>query len=252
MNEQKFDKIFRDKLSGYSKEPAAEAFEKLESRFATKNRRARAQFSKLAATLLLVAISVYTVNRWNNESEKRESNISVLEPNNSDDFTSDIARISTPESENIASSRPEVHTVEPQISEEKEEIPTVSLLTSNAKTEKLQEPAGTIDALAQAKESPPALLEAPMDQEQTIETSGPEQPSTHKVTITYKKSPEPPNPMLALQKEQSNNGRRLKRIWKSITPGDISLAGIRATKDQLLAVNKKNKKKEPESRSKSN
>ena len=67
-------------------------------------------------------------------------------------------------------------------------------------------------------------------------------PVRPKVTITYKKSPEPPEPMLAFQAQPKKKSRVLKKLWvkaQTINFTEISLASIRGSKDEILAIDKK-------------
>ena len=75
-------------------------------------------------------------------------------------------------------------------------------------------------------------------------------PSKSKVTITYKRSPASPEPTLALQDSSEDKTKGLKKLWRkaqSLRYNDISLAGIRGTKDQILAFDRKDKTKESKS-----
>ena len=247
MNEQKFDEIFRDKLSGYSQQPTGEALQKLNSRFTARKRRAWLQFARLAAVLLLVAISIYVVNVVNSDDTADGLEIAEVTPEFSEIIRLDTLRISAPATDAIAQNQPE----EKDVSNISESNNPVKSTSNPAPTSEIESSATPEAMLATVEETANPLLEETGDQEPDLNITEGQEPVTtkRKVTITYKKSPEPPNPMLALQEDDKNKDKRLKRIWRSISPGAFTLAGIRATKDQLVAINKKNKNKEQESKS---
>ena len=76
MNEQKFDELFREKLANFSQAPSAGASSRLNDLLTAKKRRAGWKFARLAAAILLVAVSVYSIHRWTKTADN--SNVAPI------------------------------------------------------------------------------------------------------------------------------------------------------------------------------
>jgi hypothetical protein len=246
MNEQKFDELFREKLANFSQAPSTGASNQLNDLLAIRKRRAGWKFARLAAAILLVAVSVYSIHRWTKTA--------------ADDGVAAIAEIVD---DSPSPKRPQTQTRAPEVADKVEattnsspvQVPDrESSVASNGSNK--PQPANTANDAVKPQPSPLAAAKtvAPEPSSEDMSTIISEEatapsleteavtPKRQKVTITYKKSAAPPDPTLAMTPEpQQKNSGRLKRIWKNLNPGDISLAGFRATKDQILVINKRAK-----------
>jgi len=266
MNEQRFDELFRDKLENYSEMPSPEAFTKLDSKLNERKRGAWLNFAKLAAALIIVAVSVYIVRSWDNApptqiteqttyhnleqssgdlKENLQTPSAFPEANDPDKFYETIDQESADVSKKPIKAKSEKANSQFEVLEPKN-APEQKTKNQSKAVQDISSP-----ALALAKESPELLdieqLE-PSDQQNLSETESVKIPRP-KVTITYKKSPAPPEPTLALEAQSNQQPKGLKKVWRKAVSnyGEISLAGIRGTKDQLLAFERKNKTKESKS-----
>ncbi len=153
---------------------------------------------------------------------------------------------------------------DPQESPVKKEAPS-----KNSPQEATEKPANQIklmqspqtqvlaeDKSGQSSENPALNGVAQLEeQEQDINQQSEEQTSMdlakpRTVKITYKKSPSPPEPTLALVDEPQEKTSAVKRLWmkaQNLKNGQVGLAKIRSAKDQLLVIGKKKKEKEVKS-----
>ena len=260
MNEQRLDELFRDKLENYSEIPSPGALNKLNSKLNERKRGAWLNFAKLAAALIVIAVSVYIVQDWDNAQptpiteqtsytnpEQGPDNLKEKLQTTSDQNKLDETTNKNPVAVNRQTGKTKNDEATSQIKvPELKEIP-------EQKSENHSKPVQDISAptLTLAKESPEVL-----DIEQIEATESPQNLSAEsvkisrsKVTITYKRSPTPPEPTLALDAQTNEQPKGLKKVWRKAVSnyGEISLAGIRGTKDQLLAFERKNKTKESKS-----
>ena len=246
MNEQNIDKLFKEKLANYSKTPSADASNKLNDMFAARKRSIGWKFARFAATILLVAVSLYAVHRWSTTgtvdspepiAKTIESPAQQLPEINSPIATNEEKATNYSSSTDLES---------PKVTQ-----PNNESITDSGKTSPIVVNEAPSTAIALNSSEPVKIENKKIAEEheltieaetQTLPSEETPTPVRQKVTITYKKSSNPTDPMLALQPEpkQKNNGR-LKKIWKNLNPGDISLAGLRTTKDQILVINKRAK-----------
>jgi hypothetical protein len=240
MNEQQFDKLFQKKLVDYSQMPSEEALKKLDSRINRRHRGVVIQFSKVAATLLILAVSIYLIGNRNQQTEEKVAVISKEDISNSTTPTPMAAdSVKTGTKSDITTPRK----LDPK--------PSGSTLISNNEVKPdpgspEKSPAGEFNEKTNAMENSlavdlPVKIKQP-DQTATLK----QEPVRQKVTITYKRSLASPNPELASNEQDQRKNKILKGFWKTAVQVDqnISLAGIRATKDELLAINRRGKIKE--------
>lgn len=236
MKEQSFDKLFRDKLTGFTLTPPQGAGEQLNARLNQHQYRVWLKFSRVAAALVLLAVCVYLINNKTEQSEE----IIAQEIN---DPTTGKTPINT-------------ESVPPLVSDRKTDIIEVKDEKTPADKKVISQPQ---DELQLDKEQPielfaeeptvvaePKLPEAFAEKVATEDTETAE-PKRSKVTITYIRSDPAPAQELAMQDQVNQKPSGLKKLWKKAQMVDyqsFSLAGIRATKDELLAINKKDKTKE--------
>ena len=69
MNEQEIDKLFQKNLSGYTKVPSNRALEKIQGKIYDRRRATWIRFSRIAAAILLIAISVGIISKWDSSEE---------------------------------------------------------------------------------------------------------------------------------------------------------------------------------------
>jgi len=230
--------------------PSSVVGKKLDAKLKEKNRGVWIKFIRLAAALILVAVSVYVVRSWNhvpleestfqvvNDAEPTK-NEAIPIPHNSTDLS---------EEPNL----PLVNATEPI--EPIEDMPVKQEVQTSSKPSKHEPlkivPGPTLavtdqtDGIIEEKETnePPESLTT-----QEIEDLNASRP---KVTITYKRSPASPERTLTQHDPSDKKTKGLKKLWRkaqSFHNNDLSLAGIRGTKDEILAFDKKEKTKESKS-----
>ena len=253
MNEQRFDEIFREKLTGYSEMPSPEAGKKLSKQLKERKRSVWIQFTRLAAALTLIAVSVYVVQSWNDtphdELAQQTTSSTVPAKNVEKQIPQTPTALSVnPSSQEFSISKTE----EPSIEKNSEEPSTIKNVNPPE-----HQPVSVVTkpTLALTNEHDDLLKDERVgDSLETEQASDLEnkklKPSKSKVTITYKRSPASPEPTLALQDSSEHKTKGLKKLWRkaqSLRYNDISLAGIRGTKDQILAFDRKDKTKESKS-----
>lgn len=249
MNEQRLDEMFREKLAGYSEMPSPEAGRKLSNRLKEQKRGVWIQFARLAAVIALIAVSVYVVQSWNDTAQDegvpqvmsinkpaKNAGKEMPQPDQALLEKSSTQKINTPDFEEQG-----VNNL----------IKESSIINTHKQPER-QRPVSEVaePTLALTDEHKDILKNESIGKSpDTEQVSDPETetliPSKPKVTITYIKSPAPPEPTLALQTTPEKKSKGFKRLWRKaqrINYNDISLAGIRAKKDQLLAFNRKKSK----------
>ena len=253
MNEQRFDKIFREKLTGYSEMPSPEAGKKLSKKLKERKRSVWIQFTRLAAALTLIAVSVYVVQSWNDtphDELAQQTTSSTVPAKNAEE---QIQQTPTALSVNPSSQEFSISKTEETSIEKNSEEPSTNKNVKNPEHQPVS--VVTKPTLALTNEHDDLLEDERMgDSLETEQDSDLEtikiKPSKSKVTITYKRSPASPEPTLALQDSSEHKTKGLKKLWRkaqSFRYNDISLAGIRGAKDQILAVDRKDKNKESKS-----
>jgi hypothetical protein len=252
MNEQRFDEIFREKLTGYSEMPSPEAGKKLSKKLKERKRSVWIQFTRLAAALTLIAVSVYVVQSWNDtpSDELAQQTTSSIVP--AKNVEEQIPQTPTALSVNPSSQEFSISkTAEPSIEKNSEEPSTNNVTPPEPQPVSVV----TTPTLALTNEHDDLLKDERIgdlletEQDSELETKN-LKPSKPKVTITYKRSPASPEPTLALQDSSEYKTKGLKKLWRkaqNLRYNDISLAGIRGTKDQILAFDRKDKNKESKS-----
>ena len=242
MNEQKFDEMFREKLSNYSEMPSLEAGKKLSVKQTQRKHSAWVQFAKLAAAIALIAVSVYALSNWNsNTPDETPTQIVSKMPVTTGHSTNEISQAVTPSSLISDKKKPETSSQEDPV------VNNDHLDNVAQKSTVIQTIAEIPDILNEENTGGPSEIQ--QDTDQVLDLTVPSQP-TPKVTITYKKSPDPPETMLAIQSQGETRSRMLKKLWakaQSINFNEVSLASIRGTKDELLAIDRKSKTKESKS-----
>ena len=254
MNEQRFDEIFREKLTEYSEMPSPEAGKKLSKKLKERKRSVWIQFTRLAAALILIAVSVYVVQSWNDtpHDELAQQTTSSTVP------AKNVEEEEIPQTPTALSVNPSLQefsiskTEEPSIEKNSEE-PRTNINVTPPEPQPVS--VVTKPTLALNYEHDDPLKDEGIgdsletEQDLDLETKN-LKPSKSKVTITYKRSPASPEPTLALQDSSVQKTKGLKKLWRkaqSLRYNDISLAGIRGTKDQILAFDRKDKNKESKS-----
>lgn len=242
MNEQRFDEMFKEKLANYSEMPSPEAGKKLSVKQYERKRNTWVQFARLAAVIALIAVSVYAVSNWNdNTQDETATQIVAKKPVNTGHSTNEIPQVATPSSEKPDRQKPDTSIPEDPV-------------VSNPHPDKVAQKNTVIPPSAEAsdtlnKENSEGASEIQQDKDHVLDLTVPSQPRPQ-VTITYKKSPNPPEPMLVIQSQGETRSRMLKKLWvkaQSINFNEVSLASIRGTKDELLAIDRKSKTKESKS-----
>ena len=227
MNEQNFDRLFKDKLAGHLQSPPGELASKLEAKLDQHRRSAWIQFARVAAAFTLIAASVYLLNILNSQPSNQIATHNVVPVTPIPPVKEKPVKTPDEEDRNMILNELTVAPAATSIAD----LPLENLVVSN--TPKPQKPENI---------EPPVPEETEVTNE--IHTDKPERP---KITITYKRSAkksEPQNePMPALQPQTEKKSRQRKKIWRRAKMVDYTLAGIRATKDQLLAINRKDKNK---------
>lgn len=245
MKEQSFDKLFRDKLTGFTLTPPQGAGEQLNARLNQHQYRVWLKFSRVAAALVLLAVCVYLIN---NKTEQLEE-IIAQEIND--------GMVKSPVEDPTTGKTPiNTESVPPLVSDRKTDILEVKDEKTPADKKVISQPQ---DELQLDKEQPIELFaeeptvvaepKLPVAFAEKVATEDTEtaEPKRSKVTITYIRSDPAPDQELAMQDQGNQKPSGLKKLWKKAQMVDyqsFSLAGIRATKDELLAINKKDKTKE--------
>lgn len=260
MNEQRLDELFREKLAGYFEVPPPEAGKKLNNQLKKQKRNIWIQFVRLAAALALIAISVYVVRSWNDSANNDYIQQATTSTESARNATEEIPQPGTALSEKSGTQKINTPTPkEPGVNTPIKE----THVQNSTKPPEHQLPVSEVAQPALALINKPKdvsrdeSIGKPLENEQvtdsvtsTSEPLKPSKPSKPKVTITYIKSPARPEPTLALQTPSENKTKGFKRLWRKaqrINYNDISLAGIRGTKDQILAFDRKDKTKESKS-----
>ncbi len=239
MKEQDFDRLFRDNLAGYQQTPPSALSEKLEQKLKNRRRGAWLQFSRLAAVLVVIAICVYLVSIWRAGqlaepiSPIAHNQPQAISPIEDKQLVPETIELPAP----VIESQPTLE-VKPEVSKRETPQPkeSNSLEKNKTTTHSPSEPEAQMQPVNDAIE----LTEANGNVEQEAVKRG-------KVTITYKKATPPPPTQMALKEQPEKKAKGLNRLWKRAQKVDyqnISLAAIRATKDELLAINKKDKNKQ--------
>ena len=219
MNEQNFDRLFKEKLTGHLQSPPVELVEKLEAKLAQRRRSAWMQFARVAAVFALLAVSVYLLNHLNT-------------PNSSQVATH----------EKVADEQPSEQRPQYQAIDIIEPAPIKSSLTGQS----VENPT-RIASVAPKTAEPERKLEKEVesDKEKVMQ-----EPERHKVIITYKRTAQKPvpteEPALVMEEQPKKKSKKGKKFWRKAKMVDyqsFTLAGIRSTKDQLFAINKKDKTK---------
>jgi hypothetical protein len=222
--------------------PSLEAGKKLSVKQAQRKHSAWVQFAKLAAVIALIAVSVYAVNNWNNNTpDETPTQIVSKKPVTTGHSTNELSQATTPSSLISNKKKPETS------SQEDPEVNNDHLDKVAQKSTVIQTTAEIPDILNE--ENTGGLSEIQQDTDQVLDLTVPSQPRP-KVTITYKKSSDPPEPTLAIQSQGETRSRMLKKLWtkaQNINFNEVSLASIRGTKDELLAIDRKSKPKESKS-----
>lgn len=254
MNEQRLDELFREKLAGYSEVPPPEAGKKLNNQLVKQKRNVWIQLVRVAAALVLIAISVYVVRSWNDTANDDSIQQATTSTESARNATEEIPQPGTPLSEKSGTQK--INTLTPKEPGGKTPIKETNVQNSTKPSEH-QLPVSELAQPALALINNPKDVSRdesngePIENEQVIDSvTSISKPSKPKVTITYIKSPAPPEPTLALQTPSENKTKGFKRLWRKaqrINYNDISLAGIRGTKDQILAFDRKDKTKESKS-----
>jgi len=228
MNEQNFDKLFRERLSGFSQAPPPGALEKINHQLKRRHQKAWVKFSRLAAVLTLIAISVYMIGYLSDQKNERPtSRIAVKQP----EIPAQTAEPSNSHERLGTQGIRKLHDLENIDLPRQQQIAVLKTVPFNEeeKAGSQQIEGQTINTIA----------------DNQAEINKPKRP---KVTITYKRGPDPAaSEALAVQDQPKSKSESIRKILKTVQIVDyqnLSLAGIRATKDQLLAINKKDKNKE--------
>ncbi len=266
MNNRGLDGLFRKRLEGYQEKPSDAAWEKLDNRLKSRKNKVWWQFAKVAAVLTLIACSVYLFNLWSQTGVSNQA-ISEITPENNEEkqpapqqIEELVAESATPISNNekkiekqsekatpVENKQAPIATPSSPTTEEDHVSPSKETqieLMQASQTKILADKSYNQDYIP--KEQPPQNdPEIPAQEQEDINTLA--DPVKTKITITYKKSPAPPEPTLALIDEPVEKTRGVKRLWRkaqNIRNTDLSLARLRAAKDQLLVFDKKSKAKE--------
>jgi hypothetical protein len=222
MNEQNIDKLFRETLAGHQQAPPAELLEKLEIGLVRQRRSAWFQFARVAAALVVIAVSVYLLTNLGSSSESPREITTKNQP------SGDLVPLVQPAP--IESTLEEPPVIADRI------VPSVQLAAKETTL-----PVEVAEPDQPAPQTDKAVFAADEVREK---------PQRFKITITYKKAdqitkaPEPSTLAKAPPKQQKS--KKKNKFWhkaKMVDPS-FTLAGLRATKDQLLAINKREKNKE--------
>ena len=222
MNEQNIDKLFRETLAGHQQDPPAELLEKLDIGLVQRRRSAWIQFARVAAALGVIAVSVYLLTDLSSSSESPGTITTKIQP------SGDLVPL-----------------VQPAPLESSLEEPTV---IADRIAPSVQVPANEntlpVD-IAKPDQPVPQTDEALVAADKVTE-----KPQRSKITITYKKADKktevPETSTLAKATPKQQKSKKKNKFWRKAKMVDPSftLAGLRATKDQLLAINKREKNKE--------
>lgn len=222
MNEQNIDKLFRETLAGHQQAPPAELLEKLEIGLVQQRRSAWFRFARVAAALAVIAVSVYLLANLSSSSES-PGEITI----------------------NNQSSGDLVPLVQPApIESTLEEPPVIADRIAPSVQLAVKETTLQVE-VAEPDQPAPQTDEALIAADEVTK-----KPQRSKIIITYKKAdkkttvPEPSTLAEAPPKQQMP--QKKNKFWRKAKMVDPSftLAGLRATKDQLLAINKREKNKE--------
>ncbi|GJM27963.1 MAG: hypothetical protein DHS20C17_05980 [Cyclobacteriaceae bacterium] len=246
MNEQQFDKLFRSKLADHTRIPSETALDKLDKALNQHNRGIWVPVGKVAATLLLIAVSTFMVSKWRYHEGNTLPVVSnqelitpvVIDPSSK----ADTASVNTRKKLTITSSK----------------LAQAPAKSAAAVTKRKHEPETNQEFQQSQVEAPHQVTkemvsDVAVEPEENLQAATEiNEPSRPRVTITYKRSTSIPEPNLALQQQDQEapkveKGSGLKGLWRKAARVDyqnISLAGIRATKDELLAINKRSKNKD--------
>jgi hypothetical protein len=233
MNEQEFEKLFRDRLTSFSQTPPAGVVDKINDKLKQRRKKVWVKLSRLAAALALIAISTYLIGTHGNpDNQGSTSNIVVNQPEVS-----------------VKAANPDTQVKSHDVKAIGQES-----TTEHRKVAGGNEPPALVKRIDQPQQSEMQLMD---QREITVAElvnavadglTVPGKSQRSKVTITYKKGgADPEDPKLALQDQPRRKPMGIRSILKTaiiVDNHDISLAGIRATKDQLLAINKKEKNKD--------
>ncbi len=277
MNDRGLDGLFRERLEGYQKKPSEAAWGKLEGNLKSHKKVAWWKFVRVAAAVALIASSVYVFNIWINNQQEQPALTNTQDIPSKTDSESSVDTDTPAQDQELISESPDIneqsgnqdfsrseatgkvtHEVTPSKAEQSEALEENS--PQNAPNlDIMQSPQTRILANETLLEDSELNQEDP--HAETVETLAnnhdgeplnsheiEEKPKSRTITITYKKSPAPPEPTLALVKDPQEKTSRAKRILQraqEIKKGELGgLAKIRAAKDQLLVFNKKSKEKE--------
>ena len=263
MNDRGLDGLFRERLKDFKTAPSGAIWPKLEGKLASKKKGVWWNIGRAAATLALVALSVYLFNARSGSQPATVSEISSqtaneleqTSPNEAtvpqmdviDPSVSDQIIINDAESRQLAASdqTTKLHQHEPA-------SPTTQKATNLAQNEIEAAPNTTEITVAAKSDMDPVPSDIPSRQEDSLASGSDQEPATPqkpKITITYKKAPSPPEPTLALVEDTEVKSSKVKKIWRKamIKSAELDLGKLRAAKNQLLVFNKKNKDKQTKS-----
>lgn len=260
MNDPGIDKLFKERLQGYGESPPEMVWNNLQNKMEARKRIVWWQLGKVAAALLIIACSLYLFNFWNTSSKespvsqeiKAKDHNTPADDETTEGFVAQGSQEITPEvtqgpmpAENQIQKK-----IPANLSESSEEspkqLPAEPIRQPKVPpNQKMMETPGT----SQKKDSEPLLTESP-EPDNTPEDLSPIDQTQDKprVTITYKRSPSPPEPTLALvTDDEDDKSGGIKWLWQKaqdLKNTELDLGTIRAAKDQLLVFDKKNKDKE--------
>ncbi len=232
MNEQNFDRLFREKLAGYSQSPPAGLAKEIEHQLVQQKRKAWWQFARVAAALALIAASVYLLTFLNsspvqtNQIAGNKQSVNIPTP------------LMEPELNQTSFIEP------PALVERITPIPQSKSNRISQPMEKTKSPVGASEPKSEIHES--QAEDVLVSQVEEIGKT-----EKYKVTIIYKKASRGSGESQELAQvqppESQQKTKNRKKFWRKAKMVDPSftLAGLRATKDQLLAINKKEKESKP-------
>jgi len=233
MNEQQFDELFSSKLKGLTQTPSDRALEQINQKIYRRRRIIWINYGKIAAVVLIVAISIGIVNQWDPIEVERPITDKTIAP---------IPSVAPPERMITEGPKKEKLPVIKQQPAENIPAPVEETIhTKNTATTTVK-----VDEGSQIKQKV-LLSESGVSVKQAAET-GPigvtqnaQADEKKKVTITYIRSSTTETPLAEAEQPTKSNG--IKKLWKKavVNQSSFSLATIRATKDELLAINRKGK-----------
>ena len=233
MEAKETDKLFRDKLKNMPSAPKADSWDKLESMLDGQEKKPLFTLWRVVAAVLLFVVSGLMVFLFNNNEEQRlEEVVEVMEPSE----TIPDSHVIVPPEKPIEEIQKEQE-VKPQIKEDKPQGEKPKQIQTQPEKVQVTEP-------IQAKE-PITIEEQQLAKAEPLEVEEiPEKKKTKTIRITYKRGSQPlpkQEKMLAEHKADTTGGKKIKEVWeqtRDINPGDL-WADIREAKDNLFQRNSK-------------